>query len=804
MTKLNQFARQTVTPDVRDTELRALTFLNDDNASATGKMLWEDFLLQSFPEYRSVGGVKDYFSRVLASDTQNLADFLAGDAPLTAEVFYTVALQLLQFTYGADFSGATVLADAKKINLPVVAGDFSSGETVKEAWYTLLNSHGKKALTYLDELAARGFYADKKTPKPFFINGKSQAVFDMTKVIKEVVYVEAPLDTDEDGARDLLKIEIVRPVETNDGLKVPSLYTASPYNQGTNPPQEKAKLHDVHVPLARKEPNDLTYDDIKFTSSARELPAEHAVNGSATEAAQTVEQERAYSLNNYFLARGFAAVYSAGIGTKDSDGIQTCGAEDQTIATVAIIEWLTGARRAFTNRTDGIEIKAWWCNGKVAMTGRSYLGTLATAAATTGVKGLETIISEAAISNWYHYYRENGLVIAPGGYPGEDCDVLAEGTFSRMHQAGDYLKMKKFFDQKQAEMALNQDRVTGNYSRFWDERNYLPNVKNIKADIVMVHGLNDWNVKPRNVYDLWQALQSVPVAKKIILHQGEHIYINNMPSIDYHDMMNLWLSYKLYGLQNGAAEQLPDVVAQDNVETDTWNALPTWETPESKKRVYHLAGENLIPEPAHMGISPVTFPDQLPAEDFEAYKANLKTWENDLKTRDSKMAGHRYLATTAPVPAEIMLSGTPKLKLRVSSSQNFGMLSFQLVDYGNAKRFNISPSMIGPREMPLGFKWQMENLTEFTYAKKETPFKMITKGHINLQNRQNSYHVDDLVADEFVDVELELQPMLHKVVAGHQIGLVVYATDFGMTVQGNQDISYTIDLAKCELVLPVQ
>ncbi|KLD59067.1 hypothetical protein WP50_21365, partial [Lactiplantibacillus plantarum] len=78
----------------------------------------------------------------------------------------------------------------------------------------------------------------------------------------------------------------------------------------------------------------------------------------------------------------------------------------------------------------------------------------------------------------------------------------------------------------------------------------------------MVHGLNDWNVKPRNVANLWDKLQAVPVTKKLILHQGQHIYINNLQSLDFTDMMNLWLSHKLYGLDNHAETLLPNVLVQ--------------------------------------------------------------------------------------------------------------------------------------------------------------------------------------------------------------------------------------------------
>ena len=132
------------------------------------------------------------------------------------------------------------------------------------------------------------------------------------------------------------------------------------------------------------------------------------------------------------------------------------------------------------------------------------MGTLATAVATTGVRGLETVISEAAISDWYQYYRDNGLVIAPGGFPGEDMDVLAELVYSRMLDSADWHRTKMQWHGFQHATAEHMDRTTGDYNTYWDARNYLNNVPNIQADIVMVHGLNDWNVKPRQVFRLWQ------------------------------------------------------------------------------------------------------------------------------------------------------------------------------------------------------------------------------------------------------------------------------------------------------------
>ena len=44
---------------------------------------------------------------------------------------------------------------------------------------------------------------------------------------------------------------------------------------------------------------------------------------------------------------------------------------------------------------------------------------------------------------------------------------------------------------------------------------------------------------------------------------------------------------------------------------------------------------------------------------------------------------------------------------------------------------------------------------------------------------------------------------MYHLPAGRQIGLAIYGTDFGMTVRGNQDIDYTIDLAESQLILPM-
>ncbi|MBA1395070.1 Xaa-Pro dipeptidyl-peptidase, partial [Lactobacillus sp. XV13L] len=82
-------------------------------------------------------------------------------------------------------------------------------------------------------------------------------------------------------------------------------------------------------------------------------------------------------------------------------------------------------------------------------------------------------------------------------------------------------------------------------------------------------------------------------------------------------------------------------------------------------------------------------------------------------------------------------------------------------------------------------------------------FQLITLGHMNLQNRQSRTRVVPIVPGEFYEVNLTLQPTHYRLLPGHQLGLIIYATDFAMTIRGNQAITYQIDCTHSQLILPI-
>ena len=165
--KINQFGLKRVSLEEAKKELEQAGFLTIHSAKDATK-LWFEFLRKSFLTVRDDSGFINKMGNFLADEQTDLGTFYQANSSVTKEVFYTMALQQLDFEPTIDFEPNNVLAEAEKIGVPMIDGDFSTRETLIEAWYLLLTSHTKNGLNYLDKLASEGYYEDKEVSKPFF------------------------------------------------------------------------------------------------------------------------------------------------------------------------------------------------------------------------------------------------------------------------------------------------------------------------------------------------------------------------------------------------------------------------------------------------------------------------------------------------------------------------------------------------------------------------------------------------------------------------------------------------------------
>ena len=755
--KYNQYSYLSV--DQKDIlkELKEIGF--DLPTHLPEKELFEWFVRKVYFTYKDT----DYpLSNLVVDSKTDFLTYIQSDCEWSPNIFYTVALQLLGFRYFIDFEDTDSFL--KEVQFPIEYGN------LVENLYHLLNTRTVKGNLLIDQLVSDGLIPEDN--QYHYFNGKSLATFTSHDAIREVVYVESRVDTDKDGLPDLVKVSIIRPRYEG---KIPAVMTASPYHQGTNDKASDKALYNMNVDLEVKEPHTIQV----------EVPQLELVDpvGSAElvdEAEETLTHiNSSYTLNDYLLPRGYANLYVSGVGTKDSQGLMTNGNYQQIEAYKNVIDWLNGRCRAFTDHTRKRQVKADWSNGKVATTGISYLGTMSNGLATTGVDGLEVIIAEAGISSWYNYYRENGLVTSPGGYPGEDFDSLAELTYSRNLLGGDYLHHNAAHQADLDIVKKELDRASGDYNQFWHDRNYLLHADQVKAEVVFTHGSQDWNVKPLHVFNMFQALPA-NIKKHLFYHNGAHVYLNNWQSIDFRESMNALLSKKLLGYDSNY--ELPTVIWQDNTGEQSWTSLENFGN-QTAQRTFPLGdGEKVIQ-------------NRYATEDYERYGKAYPTFLTDLYQDKAQQ-----VTIDLPIEEDLHLNGKAHLHLRLQSSTNKGLLSAQLMELGSKKYLQPYPAVLSVRTLDNGRYHMLDNLTELPF--KEAGQRVITKGYLNLQNRHDLLQVEPVTPEEWMEFDFELQPTIYKLEKGTTLRLVLYTTDFEITARDQTDYQLTIDLANSSLTLP--
>jgi X-Pro dipeptidyl-peptidase len=566
---------------------------------------------------------------------------------------------------------------------------------------------------------------------PVFENGMAQVVeafSDESAWIREEVWVETEFDSDGDGALDRVHAAVVRQAQTEtEGLQVPVIYGSSPYYAGT---AGLADLFwDVRHEVGQEPPEKEKFDGFK----PRIQPG--ISNGYVAD----------------WLPRGFAVVHSESPGTGLSQGCPTVGGMNESLAPKAVIDWLNGRAKAYTAPVGGEEIAAGWSTGNVGMTGTSYNGTLPLAAATTGVDGLKAIIPVAPNTSYWHYYRTNGLVRHPGGYLGEDIDVLYDFIHSQESDRRDYCNATI----RDGEYVEGMDRATGDYNDFWAGRDYLNVIDNVKAATLMAHAFNDWNVMPEHSVRIVEALEGqVPV--QMYYHQGGH---GGPPPLD---MMNKWFTRFLYDVENGVENDPKAWIVREGDERLEPTPYADYPHPESE-------GVRLFPAKGGQYTAALSL-EQSPSQGVESLVDNVSFDGRSLAT--AEYTNHRLLYVTPALSQDVHISGTATMKVRLAASKPAVNFSVWLVS----------------------LPW-----TEGRRARGG----IITRGWFDPQNAESMTESMPLTPGEFVEFEFDLQPDDQVIPAGQKIGLMIMSSDRDFTLWPAPGAELQVDLDATSIAIPI-
>lgn len=609
-----------------------------------------------------------------------------------------------------------------------------------------------------------------------------------TDTIFERVYVETPVDTDGDGRADLIAAYIRRPAGTLEGEKVPAVLVANPYLMTCN--EDWYVPHNVDKEVKVYPAQSIREEDIRFDFDApNRSPARETRETRGTAETAVVPDDYPFECISDLYAHlnqlGYASVFCGGLGTLGSEGYTLSGSREEVLAFKAVIDWLNGRCRAFTNKTDNIEIKATWCTGNVAMSAKSYLGTMCIGVAATGVEGLKTILPEAGIANWYDYYRCGGLVAPAIGWQGDDLDILAKYCFSRAKDPEDYARVKEGYDRALAALVEGEDRDSGNYNRFWDERNYLNQIENFKASVFIIHGINDWNVKTNQCLPLFQALERQGVERKILLHQGEHVYVYDLQNSGVLGMIERWLDHYLRGAENGV-EREPKVLVESNVDQSRWMASDTWPPAGWRYERFPLSAA---------GEGTADFVDSLASTVYDRAADNQQAWLDQLVLSEDPKYQNRLKFVWDPFEDRggdsLRLAGTVRLGFDAAIDRETAILSAMLVDLGDAHRITAEQVV------------QDGNGT-FTFGLEAEPshYKVITRGWRNAQNRTALWSKERIEPGQFYHYELEMVPTDHTLASGHRLALILYGTDVQETQRPDTVTRVTVRLNSLEAQVP--
>jgi len=606
-------------------------------------------------------------------------------------------------------------------------------------------------------LPAASAAAQDPQPPPWLKveDGVTQPQFSFIDAIEEVVLVESEVDSDDDGELDRVRIRISRPGETaSQGIKVPVVFEHSPYRGNTG----SLPNHPVDFETMPQE-------NLGEGRAAQVARAERTT-ASAARARARATPDLPGSLDNYYVPRGYAVVLGESLGTFNSDGCPDVGGRVETLGTKAVIDWINGRARGWDE--DGEPIRADWTTGSTGMVGVSYNGTLPNQVATTGVEGLETIIPISAISSWYDYYRANGLVAAPhsqihgrgnNAFQGEDTDVLAAYIGGEERMSG---RCAHVMEQLERE----QDRVTGDWSSFWQERDYLGRVKGVESSVFVVHGLNDWNVNTKEYAEWWYRLADRHVPRKIWLHNGGHGGPGGAGAAPYKRTENRWFDRWLFGVQNGITQEPRSTVQRED---GSYHNEADWPLPGSRQTTLRLSAESAT-APGALSTRPPRGGRQT-VQRFEDRGRELDT--DDVLIQNPDAAHPNRLVYRSPQLArDARMSGTPWVSLRMSiDNRNAANLTAVLVDYGPA----------GGSQVPV----------------------MVTRGWMDPQNRQDIDRSERLERGRDYRFQWDMQPDDYLFKAGHRIGLVVVSTDHDYTIRPAPGTQLSLDPSRSDVRLPI-
>ena len=636
---------------------------------------------------------------------------------------------------------------------------------------------------------ARAFESGLAT-EPFFHDGLPQPVFYYTPesddfsnedsyTMRYCVYVETEYDTDSDGKRDLLEVYLQIPrAALEGGYKAPVILIASPYEHGADEKKnvEPADGYDMSRIYSQPEARDPVGSKSAWDTAMAAKPSDWHYGEKGLE-------YECQSYLNYFLVRGYAVAVCSMLGSYGSEGYACTGLDLELLSVKSVIDWFDGDAVGYTSKDSMVTTEAEWCSGSVGMYGLSYLGTVQIGLAAMGIDNLKTIIPSGAISNWYEYsYQKGGVIQADNGdaYMSYLAEYVTTSRDPTIGDCGDYMR----------KLAYDETVLEGQYSdgtsTFWTDRDYTRMAVDTETSIMLIHGINDYNVRMCELAKTMEMFEGSGVTIKTFLHQGAHQTPQNFFVFMLGDSngmvtMNEWLSRYLFDQDTGV-EDWPNIQVQSNLD-GSWSAYDSL--------------------------------DSISETGFGSSYSGTETFFSDIK--DDMGFEIELMAADEDMT---IVGGEVRLRL-MSETEGIPYMPVSVVVYdryepGMKAYYNVSDNeveshMLDTTHPEDTVSWFGSNIPDqilYEYTLKDTTSRQISIGTVGLGYygetvELESMRVQDRETGTYYDYVIDLIPTVYTLKAGHSVVVYITALHPGLVqTLENVPVHYdvTVDLSSVEVV----
>lgn len=588
-----------------------------------------------------------------------------------------------------------------------------------------------------------------ETPTVTVADGVTQPVFGYADAIRERVWVDTDVDSDRDGIKDVVRVDLIRPAATERGLKVPVIIDNSPY----------------YTTLGRGNESELKAD----------------VDGDG------LLDRWPLFYDNYFVPRGYAVALVDMVGTAGSTGCPTIQGANENATGPAVVDWLNGRRDAHDSHGDPVVVD--WHNGRSGMIGKSYDASLAMAAAVSGVEGLSTVVPIAGPYNYYDYTRANGIVTRGNNYLGSLARTITADDPARQSRCAPVWN----------EIAADDGDEHGDYTPFWHERNYLDDAAKIKASVFLVHGIQDDNVRADHFSKFWEALKTYDVPRKLWIGRVGHVEPFDFRRDVWVDTLHRWFDYWLQGVDNGITGE-PKVDVEPSV--GVWERHADWPIPGT-------GNVNVWLRPGADSAGELALTPAKAAPTTRSFTDNPSQTEATMINNPDQPNGSRLAFLSPPLAEDLRISGTPVVNLVASSSLDEAYFGAILVEYGPSTQNNRTGDGVVQTTLPeecYGASSPSDDgcYRPVAYRPTDVTQWRVTKGIRDGQNRDSVAAPDPMTPGQMYEINIPLLPEDYVFSAGNRIGVIIVGSYRGYSAATlTSRPTITVDTKVSHVSLPV-